>query len=137
MRFILAVAIVAAVRKICLARQAIHTLIACAAREHLMKNWPVVILEEIKEEDCEGSLGVCHAGLGCIYGQCEKCKTLYRNTCDEEIFGDVPRTVEKEDFLCCAQCPSDCDRSNDFPCEASYLTENTCHDPLPMCTREH
>jgi len=92
-------------------------------------------VEEIKEEACEGSFGVCHSGLGCIYGQCEKCKTIYRNTCDEEILGGEARTVEKEDFLCCAQCPADCDSANDFPCETSYLTENTCHDPLPMCSR--
>ncbi len=94
-------------------------------------------VEEIREEACKGSLGVCHAGLGCIYGNCGKCKTFYRNTCDEEILGEEPFVAERESFLCCAQCPSDCDSSNDFPCEASYLTENTCHDPLPMCTREH
>ena len=93
-------------------------------------------VEEIKEEECDGLYGVCHAGLGCIYGNCGKCKTFYRNTCDEEILGEEPFVAERESFLCCAQCPSDCDSSNDFPCEASYFTENTCHDPLPMCSKD-
>jgi len=95
--------------------------------------------EKIFENNCDGSLdglGICHAGLACIAGPCEKCKTLLTQTCEYEILNEVPYTYEQRDFLCCAQCPADCDSANDFPCETSYLTENTCHDPLPMCTRE-
>ena len=95
--------------------------------------------ENIFENNCDGALedlGICHAGLACIAGPCEKCKTLLTQTCDYEILNEIPYTHEQRDFRCCAQCPESCNSSNDFPCEASYLTENTCHDPLPMCTRE-
>ncbi len=92
-------------------------------------------IEKSEEEDCQDSSGVCHAGLGCIAGPCEKCKYIYTWTCDQEILNETPEASFIQSFLCCARCPDSCDSSNDFPCNASFFEQNTCRDPLPMCQK--
>lgn len=92
-------------------------------------------VEKIEEAECLESLGICHAGLGCIAGACEKCRSLYTKTCDQEILNETPMISYIQEFLCCSKCPDSCDNSNDFPCNSSFPEENTCHDPLPMCSK--
>ena len=84
--------------------------------------------EEYKEEPCQISYGVCHAGLACIADACETCQTIYINTCDCE-----PAYGYTNQFYCCAACPESCNASNDFPCDSSIAPVNTCDQPLPMC----
>jgi hypothetical protein len=74
---------------------------------------------------CNGQLtGLCHAGLGCIAGDCEECMNDVTKTCDD-------KEIERE-AKCCATCPVTCNASNDLPCGGgSSMSTDTCTDATP------
>lgn len=82
---------------------------------------------ELKTGSCDGELtGLCHKGLACISANCETCGRIERKTCD-----DKPLGVE---IACCATCPSNCNASNDLPCDGMTMSEDTCtKDTPPFC----
>ncbi len=79
---------------------------------------------EHEEADCGGELGgVCHAGLGCIAGDCQTCGGPVTRDCDGNV-------VEAE-ATCCVECPSNCNASNDVPCGAGGSSSDTCQPSTP------
>jgi hypothetical protein len=78
--------------------------------------------EEVTDGECgsDAPWGICHGGLACLLGRCETCRSIEVQNCEGE-----PISAR---FNCCAGCPSDCNRSNDFPCIGNPLTENTCDE---------
>ena len=92
--------------------------------------------EVLVEENCQEDFNVCHAGLKCISGPCESCKNIRRATCAEEYLGqEAEYGSAHSKFVCCASCPSSCNKSNDFPCKENTTPNltNACFDQLPMC----
>lgn len=94
--------------------------------------------ESIERND---EAGVCHSGLGCILGACEKSRHISVMTCEEKIFKEFSPEEAKSNqiyestFICCEECPDYCDSTNDYPCYDIEL-RNTCFDALPMCSKK-
>lgn len=84
---------------------------------------------EFKTGSCNGELaGLCHAGLACVSANCETCGQIEKKSCD-----DKPLSTE---ITCCATCPSNCNRSNDLPCNAAPQLMDTCNSMTPpFCPR--
>jgi hypothetical protein len=84
---------------------------------------------EFKTGSCNGELaGLCHAGLACVSANCETCGQIEKKSCD-----DKPLDTE---ITCCATCPSNCNRSNDQPCNGAPQLMDTCNGQTPpFCKR--
>jgi hypothetical protein len=67
--------------------------------------------------------GICHAGLGCIAGQCDDVQAMGKYLCDG--------TLLQTSTLCCNSCPAGCNDSNDYPCSLypAPASEDTCNTP--------
>ena len=67
--------------------------------------------------------GLCHAGLGCIAGQCQTCGGDVTKACDG--------TTLAQAATCCQACPSSCNQSNDVPCGSGSTPTDTCTPTNP------
>jgi len=67
--------------------------------------------------------GICHSGLACIAGNCEQCGGVVTNDCNGALL--------RLNVDCCSQCPTGCDRSNDFPCGTPPMSTDSCTDGNP------
>ncbi len=79
---------------------------------------------EYAEASCGGSLrGICHAGLGCVAGDCQECGGIFKSYCDGTVFETAA--------TCCNKCPQGCDGSNDMPCSGKPDESDGCTDQSP------
>jgi hypothetical protein len=76
----------------------------------------------------EDAYAVCHRGLACLMKPCEECGGLRKKTCDD-------RETDEKTYACCAQCPSDCDGSNDDPCGGDLPGTDNCTETSPPFCR--
>lgn len=90
--------------------------------------------KEERIDDCFENYSVCHAGLGVILDECEKCRSAAQKTChqkEEDIRHLGSRSVGQ---WCCEKCPDTANRSNDMPClEPMDALIDLCSTPPPFC----
>jgi len=74
--------------------------------------------------DCAGQFtGICHQGLACLLGDCQSCNRRRTEACDGTLLSLTP--------TCCQTCPSNCNASNDFPCNGTPPNLDGCTDTSP------
>lgn len=70
---------------------------------------------------------ICHAGLACTAAPCMTPRGVKIEICE----GDTLQSGDE--WVCCAECPSNCNSSNDQPCGGEMAEMDECSMPPPAC----